>query len=176
MLCDMALRTNKRVVLKATDSHRFVWDTFVMINSAPHHAGTNGRQRGTSRREDALDTVVALRRPEDYSPEQRARFEIHFEKLRNRVDAVGAMPFEARLDTLEIDGQQRIRWSCCDLKPPLLMQAAELFEEGLTVREVAATLHISKSEAGRLRIRAIEDGLLSVAGDAHFDADRHMVQ
>jgi putative DNA primase/helicase len=35
-----------------------------------HHAGTNGRQRGTSRRENALDTVVALRRPEDYSPEQ----------------------------------------------------------------------------------------------------------
>jgi putative DNA primase/helicase len=28
-----------------------------------HHAGTNGRQRGTSRREDALDTVIALRRP-----------------------------------------------------------------------------------------------------------------
>ena len=25
-----------------------------------HHAGVNGRQRGTSRREDALDTVIAL--------------------------------------------------------------------------------------------------------------------
>jgi hypothetical protein len=31
----------------------------------------------------ALDTVIALRRPKDYSPEQGARFEIHFEKLRN---------------------------------------------------------------------------------------------
>jgi putative DNA primase/helicase len=51
-----------------------------------HHAGVNGRQRGTSRREDALDTVIALRRPEDYSPDQGARFEIHFEKLRNRAD------------------------------------------------------------------------------------------
>ncbi len=28
-----------------------------------HHTGTNGRQRGTSRREDVLDTVIALRRP-----------------------------------------------------------------------------------------------------------------
>jgi AAA domain len=45
-----------------------------------HHAGTNGRQRGTSRREDVLDTVIALRRPENYSPGQGARFEIHFEK------------------------------------------------------------------------------------------------
>jgi putative DNA primase/helicase len=129
-----------------------------------HHAGTNGRQRGTSRREDALDTVIALRRPEDYSPEQGARFEIHLEKLRNRVDSAGAMPFEARLDTLDVDGQQSIRWSCSDLKPPMLLRAAELFADGMTVREVAATLRISKSEAGRLRIRASEDGLLSDTG------------
>jgi hypothetical protein len=31
----------------------------------------------------------------------------------------------------------------------------------MTVREVAVTLRISKSEAGRLRVRAVEDGLLS---------------
>ena len=128
-----------------------------------HHAGTNGRQRGTSRREDALDTVIALRRPEDYSPEQGARFEIHFEKLRNRVDAVGAMPFEARLDTFDVDGRQSIRWSCSDLKPPMLMRAAELFGEGMTVREVAATLRISKSEAGRLIEATTIDALSSIA-------------
>jgi putative DNA primase/helicase len=98
-----------------------------------HHAGTNGRQRVTSRREDALDTVIALRRPEDYSPEQGARFEIHFEKLRNRVDGVGAIPFEARLETLDGDRRQRIRWSSSDLRPPMLMRAAELFSEGMTV-------------------------------------------
>ena len=42
----------------------------------------------------------------------------------------------------------------------------QLFSEGMTVREVAATLQISKSEAGRLRIRAIEDGRLLAADDA----------
>jgi putative DNA primase/helicase len=63
-----------------------------------HHAGTNGRQRGTSRREDALDTVIALRRPDDYSPEQGARFEVHFEKLRNRVDSASAIPFEVSIE------------------------------------------------------------------------------
>jgi putative DNA primase/helicase len=122
-----------------------------------HHAGTNGRQRGTSRREDALDTVIALRRPEDYSPEQGARFEIHFEKLRNRVDGVGAIPFEARVENVGTG----IAWSLSDLKPPLLLQAAELFADGLTVREVAATLRISKSEAGRLRLQALAEGLVS---------------
>jgi putative DNA primase/helicase len=122
-----------------------------------HHVGTNGRQRGTSRREDALDTVVALRRPEDYSPEQGARFEIHFEKLRNRVEGDGVAPFEARVESVG-DG---IRWSASDPKPPLLMQAAELFAEGMTVREVASALRISKSEAGRLRQRALAENLMS---------------
>jgi putative DNA primase/helicase len=121
-----------------------------------HHAGTNGRQRGTSRREDALDTVIALRRPEDFLPEQGARFEIHFEKLRNRVEGEGSVPFEAHIENIG-DG---IRWSSAELKPPLLMQAAELFVDGMTVREVASALRISKSEAGRLRQRAIAERLL----------------
>jgi hypothetical protein len=41
------------------------------------------------------------------------------------------------------------------------MQAAELFAEGMTVREVASTLRISKTEAGRLRVRASAENLLS---------------
>ena len=32
-----------------------------------HHAGKTGAQRGTSKREDVLDTVIALRRPGDYT-------------------------------------------------------------------------------------------------------------
>src|SRR4051812_15623152 len=137
-----------------------------------HHAGVNGRQRGTSRREDALDTVIALRRPEDYSSEQGARFEIHFEKLRNRVEGAGAVPFEASVENVG-DG---IRWSSTDLKPPLLMQAAELYSDGLTVREVATTLRISKSEAGRLRIRAFNDGLLTSDESPELNDHQIMVQ
>jgi putative DNA primase/helicase len=141
-----------------------------------HHAGTNGRQRGTSRREDALDTVIALRLTEDYSSEQGARFEIHFEKLRNRVDAVGAIPFEAKIEAFTANDQEGIRWLCCDLQSPLLKRAAQLFSEGMTVREVAATLRISKSEAGRLRIRASEDGLLSLETGLDADTQQIMVQ
>ena len=44
--------------------------------------------------------------------------------------------------------------------PALLSEAAALFEDGQTVRDVAAVLRISKSEAGRLRKRAVEEGLL----------------
>jgi putative DNA primase/helicase len=47
-----------------------------------HHAGKTGAQRGTSRKEDVLDTVISLRNPKDYSPKDGAKFEIHFEKSR----------------------------------------------------------------------------------------------
>jgi putative DNA primase/helicase len=129
-----------------------------------HHAGTNGRQRGTSRREDALDTVVALRRPEDYSPEEGARFEVHFEKLRNRVEGDRASPFEARLDSVVTDDGEGVSWSAHALRPPILKQAVQLYGQGLSVRQVAASLGISKSEAGRLRLKALDGGLI-VDGD-----------
>jgi putative DNA primase/helicase len=128
-----------------------------------HHAGNNGRQRGTSRREDALDTVIALRRPDDYSPEQGARFQVHFEKLRNRVAPAASVPFEASLGSFDADGQEGLRWSCCDLAPPLLKRAAELYETGMTVRAVATTLGISRSEAGRLRLKAVDGEIIALA-------------
>jgi putative DNA primase/helicase len=129
-----------------------------------HHAGTNGRQRGTSRREDALDTVIALRRPDDYSPEQGARFEIHLEKARNRVDGNAAVPFEARIET----ANEGIRWISADLMPPKLKQAAILFSDGHSVRRVAVLLGVSSSEAGRLRLRAVDAGLLVTSDDVQI--------
>jgi hypothetical protein len=69
-----------------------------------HHANKKGDQRGTSRREDVLDLVMAMRRPVDYEPKEGARFELRFEKARGLVgedvepidvrmaqDAVGVM-------------------------------------------------------------------------------------
>src|SRR5260370_36831406 len=64
-------------------------------------------------------------------------------------------------ETVVADGQEGIRWSSRDLTLPILKRATELFADGLTVREVAAALRISKTEAGRLRIRAFNDGLLT---------------
>src|SRR5215831_12894374 len=61
-----------------------------------HHAGNSGTQRGTSRKEDVLDTVIGLRRPPDYLVEQGARFEVHFEKSRGFYGS-DAEPFETRL-------------------------------------------------------------------------------
>jgi putative DNA primase/helicase len=94
-----------------------------------HHSGKGGQQRGTSRREDVLDTVIGLRRPEDYEPSEGARFEVHIEKSRAHVGDAGR-PFEARLVPTP-DGQG-LMWSTRDLSPTHLEQAAALFRSGIT--------------------------------------------
>ena len=48
-----------------------------------HHANKSGTARGTSRRHDALDTIIKLSRPSDYEEYQGANFNVHFEKHRN---------------------------------------------------------------------------------------------
>jgi putative DNA primase/helicase len=119
-----------------------------------HHAGVNGRQRGTSRREDALDVVMALKRPAKYSPEEGARFEIHFEKIRQRVEGFGG-PFEARATTVRgSDGQNRLTWSRAEIEAGPLAQAAELFAQGLTVRQVADQLGIKQIQSRSIETEA----------------------
>jgi hypothetical protein len=109
----------------------------------------------------------------NYSPEQGARFEVHFEKLRNRVDGDGALPFEAKLAATKTD-ETSVRWLDYDIRPPVLNQAAQLFKDGLSVREVAGTLRISKTEAGRLRLRALGEGLLVAGyGGQRFKTNGH---
>ena len=84
----------------------------------PGPPGVNGKQRGTSRREDALDLVIGLRRPADYSAEQGARFEVHIEKARTLVGD-GALPFEAMVEAFVSEsGRAGIRWVARDLNRP----------------------------------------------------------
>jgi hypothetical protein len=115
---------------------------------------------------------IALRRPENYSPGQGCRFEIHLEKFRNRVDPSAVAPFEASLETVIAAGQEWPSGPIMTVVPPILKQAAELFEDGLTVREVAATLKISKSEAGRLRLRYLDTIKTSTARPRRVSAER----
>jgi 5S rRNA maturation endonuclease (ribonuclease M5) len=61
-----------------------------------HHLGKNGTQRGTSKREDTVDTIITLREPDDYRTSDGARFEVHFEKARHFYGD-DAKPFEVEL-------------------------------------------------------------------------------
>jgi putative DNA primase/helicase len=123
-----------------------------------HHAAKRGQQRGTSRREDILDTVISLRRPADYSPKEGARFEVHLEKARG-LSGEGAEPFEASL-SME---SGEMRWTWKPLEDARLARAAALFNDDYTVADVADALGLSNGTAGRLRKRAVAEGLFNGA-------------
>jgi putative DNA primase/helicase len=114
-----------------------------------HHAGKDGEQRGTSRKEDVLDTSIALKRPKDYVPTEGARFEIHLEKARG-VHGEGAKPFEVRLDVRCGAAQ----WTIRDIEDVNMARVMELAEQGYTEREIADLTGIPKSTVNRLKQQA----------------------
>lgn len=120
-----------------------------------HHAGRNGLSRGTSRREDVLDTIITLKRPGDYRPEEGARFEVHFEKARG-IYGDDTKPFEASLTGL--DGGQT--WTFKDLEESLTERVAALIGEGVPQVEIAESLGVSKAAVTRHKQKAQAQGLL----------------
>ena len=110
-----------------------------------HHAGKGGAQRGTSRREDVLDTVIALRRPSDYRQSEGARFELHIEKGRS-LFGTDANPFEAQLTA---DARGRPIWTIKELEIAQESQIAELTALGMKPAEVAQELGCSKATVYR---------------------------
>jgi putative DNA primase/helicase len=110
-----------------------------------HHAGKGGNQRGTSAKEDILDTVIALRRPDDYESEAGARFEVHLEKARG-VFGPEAKPFEAALRT----DHGAATWTTRDIEDVELERVRRLKAEGMSIRDIAEETGMSKSRVQRL--------------------------
>lgn len=122
-----------------------------------HHAGKGGLQRGTSRREDVLDTVIALRKPADHAADQGARFEVHFEKNRG-FHGDDAKPFEAALGA---GG-----WTMRDLADADMARVVVLTGEGMSARDIAKETGFSTSRVQRLREKARKARLMEAVGHA----------
>lgn len=119
------------------------------------HAGRGENARGTSKREDVLDTVIQLRRPEDYDPEEGARFEVRLTKARG-IFGEDAAPFIAKLETR--DGADF--WSAATISDLNFEAVLDLSKSGKSVREIEADLGISKSRVSRIQSKLREEGRL----------------
>lgn len=111
-----------------------------------HHAGKSGDQRGTSAREDIMDTVISLRRPKVYNMAEGARFQVHLTKARG-ILGDDALPFEVHLR----EEDNIFHWEVQELANAELEQLKRLLADGMTVRECAEELGISKSAVHRLK-------------------------
>lgn len=124
-----------------------------------HHAGKGGNQRGTSKREDVLDTVINLKRPVDYSPSDGASFEIHFEKARG-FSGEDAEPLFCQLST---DTQDNPLWTYSPLENTTFDKVIDLTNEGLSQTEIAQELNLNKSTVSRHLKNARDKGLINNA-------------
>lgn len=116
-----------------------------------HHAGKGGQQRGTSKREDILDVVIALRKPLDDSAEG-ASFELHFEKARH-LFGNDTKPFVATL----VGGL----WSMELLEENTYRRVVDLANEGMSVTEIAKEIDRAKSNVSRHMKKARDSGDLT---------------
>jgi putative DNA primase/helicase len=113
------------------------------------HAGKNGDNRGTSKKQDILDSVICLENPDGHKQTDGARFIIRFEKSRN-VCGEAIDSFETQLQETT-NGE--LRWQICEIQPKNsvdIAKAKELKNEGKTVREIAENMGIGKTKAAEL--------------------------
>jgi hypothetical protein len=112
-----------------------------------HHAGKAGAQRGTSRREDLLDSVVTLKHPNDYSPDEGLRCDVHYEKSRGFFGD-DARPFGVKL--MAGPGGEAV-WTTADPEASIEDRVLELHRlGGMSVRDIADELGLKRSKVHRI--------------------------
>ena len=116
-----------------------------------HHANKSGTgSRGSSRRHDALDTIIKLSKPNDYEESDGANFNVSFEKHRNFAGE-HAYPFNAKIDP--DDQLNLVRWKITEFKDKIeedLLAEWCANSPNITIDKVAEKVKISSSNAQRL--------------------------
>ncbi len=121
-----------------------------------HHSNKAGTQRGTSRKEDLLDTVITLKKPENYDSREGARFEVHYEKARGFYGEEAA-PFEAWLK----EEQGKMTWHIRNIEDCEMDKVLLLKKEGLSQRHIADETGLSPATINRRLKEAKEKGLFN---------------
>jgi len=114
-----------------------------------HHANKEGKQRGSHKKEDVMDIVIQLKRPDDFlQGTDDTRMMIKYTKSRH-MGAFDTQDIEATLK--DVDGSLQWTWEAGDLS---FQRANDLLNDGLSMAEVADELGVSKSTVHRWKKKA----------------------
>jgi AAA domain/CHC2 zinc finger len=124
-----------------------------------HHTGKGGDQRGTSAREDNLDTSIMLKKPHNYTSDDGARFVAQFTKKRVRTKysyLVADTEFK-----LTQDETGAYVWGHGDLRRSRRVEVLQKLNEGEKQNDIAAELGMSKGQVSKIKKKAIGEGILT---------------
>ena len=116
-----------------------------------HHSGKSGDQRGASKREDFMNTVISLKEHAIYSQEEGAKFEIRFEKGRNLYGP------KARSIDVEFIGTD---WVYRDMKGAIREQIIMALKDEISQKEIAGIFKVSQPYISKIKKEAVFEGLL----------------
>jgi putative DNA primase/helicase len=126
--------------------HRWRGRTIVLI----HHEGRSNKPRGTSKREDVLDTMIGLKKyepkPGELPRDDESTFELEFTKHREFYGA-DAAPMVLHLST----ASGVVEWRSESAQCNRLERIAELLREGWKQRDIAKELGISEGRVAQLK-------------------------
>ena len=134
---------------------RFAGITSFML----HHTNKEGGQRGTSAREDNIDISIMLKSAPDYTPEDGARFIVHFTKQRIPTKDLQLIS-DTEFKLIQDEGQRHV-WSWQNVRKETKNEILSLLDEGLSQTDIKDTLGIHKGTVSKIRKQAIKDDLLT---------------
>ena len=126
-----------------------------------HHVGKGGHQRGASRKHAALDTVIHLKRPEEYDSSEGAVFNVKFDKHRHFAVEY-ARSFKC---AIKVDDNNKVSWDISDYKDVASEELLTAYCEGLpdiTYTKLEEEFGISKSTIGRTIKQCVKNGLYKI--------------
>jgi putative DNA primase/helicase len=121
--------------------HRFRERTFIII----HHEGRSGHARGTSKREDVLDTIMRLEGDDDQAKPHESVFKLSFKKARDFYGEDTA-PLLLRFST----ASGVAVWSHQTVKDNMQERVAGLLAQGMKQAEIAKELDVSKPRISQI--------------------------
>jgi putative DNA primase/helicase len=122
-----------------------------------HHTGKTGDQRGTSAREDNIDSSILLSAPPRRDENEGAKFTLTFSKCRG-LYGPDIHPLVLSLGENE---QGELAWTWSEVQLENKKKIIKLLDEGVSQRDVAEELGLTKGYVSRIRKEAVDEDLLT---------------
>lgn len=121
--------------------HRWQGRTVILV----HHEGKSGKPRGSSKREDVLDTMVGLRKNEEGSTATESVFDLSFTKTR---DFFGDDAAPMQINLKVTDGL--VTWSHQKVRDVRLERIREMQKAGARLKDIAKELEITPGRVSQI--------------------------